>query len=95
MHLIYVGRYQEKLNGFQADMTKHREAVDSLITRQTMLLTAVNRTNILSIQRNIETLVRRFIGITETQEDTALEMIRDEGGEDNIQSVCYDFQGSS
>ena len=87
VHLIYVNRYQEALTGFQEDMARHREDVGSLISRQTMLLAAANRTNILNIQRNTEALVRLLTGITDPQEDTALEMIRNEGGEDNLQAV--------
>ena len=68
-------------------MARHREAINALTTRQAMLISAANRNNLLKVQKNTEMLVRLFIGITETQEDTALEIIHSEGGEDNIQSV--------
>lgn len=87
VHLIHVKGNQTKLADFQDDFVQYRQQLTSLVGMHTMRLTAANRNNILKIEQNTHALVRLFIGITNKQEEEAIKLLDQEGGEDIIQMV--------
>lgn len=87
MHLIHSSSLKIELAGFCERLAKHKTDLIMLLSQQTALISASNRTDIMRIDKNVQALVNFFVDLVDEQESQAIAFIDRHGGEEAVQCV--------
>lgn len=87
VHLIHSSSLKIELAGFCERLAKHKTDLIMLLSQQTALISASNRTDIMRIDKNVQALVNFFVDLVDEQESQAIAFIDRHGGDEAVQCV--------